>query len=100
MTNNLGRALKLVRSFHDITQAQAAESLGISRSYLSELEAGHKTPSLDLLEGFSKQFEIPVSSLLIVSESFDNKSLAGRVKKSAADKALKFLEWIDVKRAA
>lgn len=100
MTNNLGRALKLVRSFHDVTQAQAAESLGISRSYLSELEAGHKTPSLDLLEVFGKRFEIPVSSLLIVSESFDSKSLSGRVKKSAADKALKFLEWIDAKRAA
>jgi transcriptional regulator with XRE-family HTH domain len=100
MTTNLGRALKLVRSFHDVTQAQAAESLGISRSYLSELEAGHKSPSLDLLDTFSRQFEIPVSSLLIVSESFDSKTLSGRMKKTAADKALKFLEWIDAKRAA
>ncbi len=34
----------------DITQQQLADALGISRTYLSEIEAGRANPSLDLVD--------------------------------------------------
>ena len=40
-----GEALRLVRSFHQITQSDLSKALGISRSYLSEVESNRKSPS-------------------------------------------------------
>jgi len=95
MKNNLGEALRLVRSFHDMNQVELAQRLGISRSYLSELESGKKTPSLDLLDNYAKVFEIPVSYLLIFCETLDDGETASKVRSVATEKALKVLGWIE-----
>ncbi len=99
MNENLGRALKLVRSYHDMSQIELAKKLDISRSYLSEIEAGRKTPSMDLLGAYSRQFSVPLSTLMLVSEGFEEHTLTGRLKKSATDKAIRFLEWADARKA-
>lgn len=49
----------------------AAELLGISASYLSEIEKGQKEPTLLLLHSYAKVFDIPVSSLLFFAENMD-----------------------------
>jgi len=99
MNEHLGRALKLVRSYHDLSQIELAQKLDISRSYLSEIEAGRKTPSMDLLRQYSHQFAVPLSTLLLVSEGFEDQTLTGRLKKSATNKAIRFLEWVDARKA-
>lgn len=99
MNEHLGRALKLVRSYHDLSQIELAQKLDISRSYLSEIEAGKKTPSMDLLAQYSLQFAVPLSTLLLVSEGFEDETLTARLKKSATDKAIRFLEWVDARKA-
>ena len=44
-------ALRLMRVFHDMSQTNLADKLGISKSYLSEIEKGEKKKvTLDLLE--------------------------------------------------
>jgi transcriptional regulator with XRE-family HTH domain len=99
MNEHLGRALKLVRSYHDLSQIELAEKLDISRSYLSEIEAGRKTPSMDILSEYSRQFAVPLSTLLLVSEGFEDRTVSGRLKKSATGKAIRFLEWVDARKA-
>lgn len=99
MNEHLGRALKLIRSYHDLSQIDLAQKLDISRSYLSEIEAGRKTPSMDLLGQYSRQFAVPLSTLLLVSEGFESHTLTGRLKKSATEKAIRFLEWADTRKA-
>lgn len=98
MKSNLGEALRLVRSFHDMNQIELAQRLGISRSYLSELESCKKTPSLDLLDRYAKAFEIPVSYLLIFCETLDDSELSSKVRAVATEKALKVLNWIELMR--
>lgn len=95
MKNNLGEALRLVRSFHDMNQIELAQRLGISRSYLSELESGKKMPSLDLLDNYAKTFEIPVSYLLVFCETLEDGEAASKVRSVATEKALKVLNWIE-----
>jgi len=72
----LNEALRLIRVFHDINQSVLAERLQISKSYLSEIESGKKSPSLDILEKYSEIFEIPVSSILLFSEKMDDNSFS------------------------
>lgn len=93
----LNEALRLIRVFHDTKQAALARELGLSRSYLSEIESGKKEPSLDLLYRYSEYFHIPVSSLLLFSESLDDPRPSDKLRLAAADKVLKMLQWIEVK---
>src|SRR3546814_392015 len=64
----LGEAVRLIRVYHDLKQKQVAERLDISTSYLSEIEKGHKTPSLELIQRYSDTFGLPVSSTPRVEE--------------------------------
>jgi len=87
------RALKVVRQYHRVNQSDLADRLGISRSYLNEIEKGKKEPSLDILRRYSEYFKIPMSSLMLFAESSEESSV-GTVKKFAADKVLRMLEWM------
>ena len=94
----LNDALRLIRSYHDLTQTQLCKELKISNSYLSEIEAGKKTPSLDLLSKYSKRFDLPISSLLFFSEALDEDKKTDKLRISIAKKALSLLQWVDSKR--
>lgn len=91
----INQALKNIRQFHNIKQSQLSTRLGISNSYLSEIESGKKSPSLELLDKYSEIFDIPVSSLLFFSESLENydKSLASRFQKKSSRLINRLLEW-------
>jgi transcriptional regulator with XRE-family HTH domain len=88
------RALRLVRIFHRLKQTDLADKLEISNSYLSEIESGVKSPSIELLGKYSKLFRIPVSTLLLFSERLDEKKFSERVRVQAGDKILRMLEWV------
>lgn len=90
----LSRALRLVRSFHRLKQNELADKLNISNSYLSEIEKGVKSPSVELLGRYSEIFKIPVSTLLLFSERLNDKKFSERVRVGAGDKVLRMLEWV------
>lgn len=92
----INRALKTLRLYHNVKQSDLAESLLISKSYLSEIESGKKTVSFDMLEKYSKEFDIPISAMVFFSEELDNEKkngLAEKFRLGCADKILKVLEW-------
>jgi len=92
------RALKTMRLFHSLTQAELAEKLEMSKSYLSEIESGKKTIGFELLEKYSAIFDIPVSSLVFFSENLDRKeSVPERFRYVVADKILSIMEWVALK---
>lgn len=90
----LYEALRLVRVFHDINQSQLADKLGISRSYLSEIESGKKTPSIELINKYADIFNIPPSSLLYFSEQLANNKFAEKARVSIAKKVIKIMNWV------
>jgi transcriptional regulator with XRE-family HTH domain len=88
----LNRALKLTREFHRMKQSELAKKLGISNSYLSEIESGKKNVAVDLLEAYSSTFNIPASTFLIFVEQ--SKGKVDPKRKERADKLLRFFEWV------
>jgi transcriptional regulator with XRE-family HTH domain len=92
--SSLSEALKLMRAYHDVSQSDLANDLGISRSYLSEVESGRKQPSLDLLKLYSTRFEVPLSAIMLFSETVESGAVAERVRKVSTVAALKFLNWV------
>lgn len=67
----IGDTLRRLRGIYGYTAREMSSKLGISSSYLSEIENGKKQPTLDLLEEYSKLFNVRLSSLLRFSEDYD-----------------------------
>ncbi len=87
----IGDALRLLRTFHDMSQREVAAALGISTSYLSEIENGKKMPSLELIEQYGALFNIPPSSVLFFSENVDRARRSERVRASVAKKIINMM---------
>lgn len=96
----LNQALRLIRSYHDLSQTELCKELGISNSYLSEIESGKKQPTIDLLTKYSEYFEIPLSSILFFSESIDAPKPTTKLRTSIAKKVINILEWVENKNEA
>lgn len=91
----LGDALRLIRVFHDLKQAETAVKLGISKSYLSEIESGGKEPTLQLIGRYAEVFALPASSILFFSESIDKTSPREQARRMVAGKIVALLRFLD-----
>ncbi len=60
----LGARLRALRRAADQTQGQTAAAVGITRTYLSEIEAGRKNTTLDTLFGLAQHFGVQPADLL------------------------------------
>ncbi|MFC1754422.1 helix-turn-helix transcriptional regulator [Thermoproteota archaeon] len=60
----INESLRLIRVFHDLRTTELAKKLDISPSYLSEIENGKKSPSMELLKKYSVVFKVSASSIL------------------------------------
>lgn len=91
----INRALKIIRQYHKMKQTELSEKLGISKSYLSEIESGKKPISYNLLEKYSAIFNIETSSLVFFSESLIHKNkLSEKFRSAFAGKIIKIMEWV------
>ena len=90
----MNKALRLVRVYHDLNQADAAVRVGLSKSYVSEIESGNKKVTLEVLEKYANAFDIPVSSLMLFAEKAEEGCFADDARLYIAVKALKMLDWV------
>lgn len=95
MENMIGRALKLIRSYHNLTLDQLNERIGHSKSFISEVERGNKTPSLETLRKYSEAFDMPLSHILFFAENQSEGPRVKKLRRSIAGKAVKMLEWVE-----
>lgn len=93
----LGEALRLIRVYHDLKQKQVAERLDISTSYLSEIEKGHKMPSLDLIQRYSDIFGLPVSSIMFFAETVEDGSAFDRARSFVAGKMVGLMQFLEAR---
>ena len=92
----LGEALRLIRVYHDLKQKQVAELLDVSTSYLSEIEKGHKTPTLDIVQRYSDKFGIPVSSIMFFAESVEGGTF-DRARSIVAGKMIGLMQFLEAR---
>ena len=71
----LGNTLNRLRGIYGYSAKEMSELLGISSSYLSEIENGKKKVSMDLLDRYSELFGLRVSTLVRFSEDYEDAEL-------------------------
>ena len=67
----IGDVLKRTRIIYGYKASEMSSELGISASYLSEIENNKKQPSLELLQKYADIYGIRLSSLILLSENMD-----------------------------
>jgi len=55
--------LKVLRAGHDMTQADLASELGVSRQTINAIEKGKFDPSLSLAFKMSSLFQLPIEEI-------------------------------------
>lgn len=93
----LSEALRLIRVFHDMKQADAAKVLGVSASYLSEVETGKKRPTLELIERYAETYKIPASSIMYFSENMGQPRVVESARTAVAGKIIKLMQFLEAK---
>lgn len=68
---DFGTTLKRLRKIYGYTAEDFGTEIGVSRSYLSEIENNKKTPNITFLEKAAKALEIKPSTFLLLAESDD-----------------------------
>jgi transcriptional regulator with XRE-family HTH domain len=63
LRNDFGKRLRKIRRNQDLTQAQLAETIGVTMEFVSLLERGQTSPSFETLEKLAKALGVPVSEL-------------------------------------
>ena len=60
--------LKIQRAIKDVTQAELAEIIGISRQSINTIEKGKFVPSTVLALKFARFFEVPVEEIFSLED--------------------------------
>jgi len=64
LASKLGETIKILRTRNNLRQDELAERAGINRSYLSMLENGKSSPTLDVLDKLAQALNIRMSDLI------------------------------------
>ncbi len=63
---NIGNAIKQVREYFEVSQAELSRLTGISQTAISQMEKGPKRPSKSSIEKICKVFDIPEAVLYVI----------------------------------
>ena len=65
---NLNRAIQLLRKYGEVNQQTLAKALGLSPTYLCEIEKGKKKVSVEVLEKAAEFFKFSSSKIVRFAE--------------------------------
>ena len=68
---DLGNALKTLRLREDMTQAQLAQKLSLTKSVISSYETGLRLPSYDVLIQIAKIFNVTTDYILGLERKYE-----------------------------
>ena len=91
----MGEALKLLRIFNGYKSAELAGLIGISQSYVSELENDKKQPTMEVLDKYAKVFDMKKSTLLLFVEALENDSANTDKKQRVARAGMRLLKILE-----
>lgn len=70
----LGTVIRKYRKAGKLTQEQLAERADSHWTYISEIENGHRNPSINILLRIANGLDVPLSELIAEAESASNQA--------------------------
>lgn len=75
----LGRRIKVLRNSLGFSQAQLADSAGMSQRYLSEVESGKRNVSITFLGVLAEKLSIPLSELVQPDDALTRQDIMNKL---------------------
>ncbi len=72
----LNVVLRCFRIVKNVSITQMAKEIGISGAYISDIELGNKTPTINMLKKFANFFDVPTSKVLEIQEMAEKNNLS------------------------
>lgn len=89
---NYGKAIKMLRASRGLQQRQLAEKLNVNGSYISLLEGGKRTPSLEVLQVLAEKLHVPIYLILLLAS--EDRDLRGIGVKQAQKLGMELLRAV------
>lgn len=70
----ISERLKQFREFQNLSQGDIEERTGLLRCYVSRVENGHTTPSVETLEKFARALHVPIYQLFYDGEEIPKRN--------------------------
>jgi|SRR5450755_1385760 transcriptional regulator with XRE-family HTH domain len=64
----IGERLRALREYKNLSQGDIEKRTGLLRCYVSRVENGHTSPSIESLEKFARALEVPIFQLFYDGE--------------------------------
>jgi len=74
---NFGQRLKVLRQYRKMSQDDVSLASGIDRSYISQIETGKSSPTLDIIDKIAKALNVSPDELFIFSVAEPEKTYDG-----------------------
>ena len=81
----IGDRLRDIRKDKKLSQGDLEERTGLSRCYLSRIENGHTTPSIETLEKLSRALEVPLYQMFYEGSTPAKPLVVPRQKDAASE---------------
>lgn len=81
----IGKQIRMYRRNADITQESLAEKINVSPPYISRIETGSASPSLQTLVDICNALDITIDNLMQDDLSAARKQLSGRLSELLSD---------------
>ena len=99
-TVKIGTVVRMLRARQDLTLAALSKKSGLSVPYLSLVESGKRTPTLQNLDAISEALGIPRVTLLLLSSSPEEiKSLSDSTRSKLLEALQLLLQELDESQA-
>jgi transcriptional regulator with XRE-family HTH domain len=72
MSQNYGKAFRIIRAAFGLRQSELAERMPITASQLSLIEAGKRQPSLRVLDALAAAVGVPAALIALLASSADD----------------------------
>ena len=80
----LGETIRVAREWRWINQSALATMAGVTPAHISLIEAGRRTPSLELLREIADALDLPLHTLIyIAQEAQDQHEVVGLLEEEA-----------------
>lgn len=86
---SISRKIRSLRGACTMSQQELAQALGVSRNYICQIETGKRVPSIKLLHGIARFFDVTIE--YIVSEDELIQRIRGKLSREDAVAAVDFL---------
>lgn len=90
----LGKILRDIRLFNEVTLTELSSEFKLSQGYLSEIELQKKEPTLEVIQKYSQKFNVPVSAIMFFSEHKGESEIIKSFRKLVGNNTSKLFDYL------